>query len=190
VSAPAKRSSDAEAFATNEDALIEAGRRCFAEYGYAGSRLATIVNEVGLTTGAFYRRFDSKADFFHSLFVSYGEDLQAALAEAATLTDQFVAWIEVSRQHRGVVRASIEMLHRDAGHATTRQRLRGLCAGLLARHLEQGLSWRDARGAALILSDVLDQLSLMEAAGWIEERDPKRVAANLNELVEHGLYGQ
>ena len=183
------RSATASIPASNEDALIGAGRKCFAEYGYAGSRLATIVNEVGVTTGAFYRRFASKADFFHALFVSYGEDLQAALAESETLTDQFAAWIVVSREHRGVVHASMEMLHRDATHATTRQRLRGLCAGLLARHLEAELSWRDARGAALTLSDALDQYVLMETVGWIEEKDPLLVAANLNELVERGLYG-
>jgi AcrR family transcriptional regulator len=177
-----------KAATSSEDALLEAGRKCFAEEGYAGSRLATIVHEVGLTTGAFYRRFPSKADFFHALFVTYGEDLQAALAESESLQDQFAAWIRVSREHRGVVRASMEMLHRDPAHATARQRLRGLCAGLLARHLEAKLSWRDARGAALILSDVLDQYSVMETVGWIEE-DPSIVAANLNELVDHGLYG-
>jgi AcrR family transcriptional regulator len=175
--------------ASSEDSLVEAGRKCFAEYGYAGSRLATIVQEVGLTTGAFYRRFPSKADFFHALFLSYGEDLQAALAQGSTLHEQFEAWISVSREHRGVVRASMEMLHRDSGHATTRQRLRGLCAGLLARHLEADLSWRDARGAALILSDVLDQYAAMESVGWLEERDPALVADNLVALVQRGLYG-
>lgn len=175
--------------ASSEDALVEAGRKCFAEYGYAGSRLATIVNEVGLTTGAFYRRFPSKADFFHALFFSYGEDLQAALAQSSTLQEQFEAWIRVSREHRGVVRASMEMLHRDAGHATTRQRLRGLCAGLLARHLEAELSWRDARGAALVLTDALDQYTAMEAVGWLDETDPDLVAGNLVALVERGLFG-
>jgi AcrR family transcriptional regulator len=172
----------------NEDALIEAGRKCFSELGYAGARLATIVNEVGVTTGAFYRRFASKSDFFHALFVAYGDDLQAGLAESPTLREQFVTWIEISREHRGVVRASMEMLQRDQAHGMSRQRLRGLCAGLLARNLEPTLGWRDARGAALVLADVLDQQALVEALGWSEEVDADEFSRNLDELVERGLY--
>ncbi len=49
-------------------------------------------------------------------------------------------------------------------------------------------SWRQTHGSAVMLVDTLDQHVLMEAAGWIPEREPAAVAAALGNLVERGLY--
>lgn len=177
-----------EATGTRE-ALIASGLRCFAERGYAGSRLTDIAKGAGLTTGAFYRHFGGKLDFFDQLLGRYGDDLQGTLNAAGDLAGQVEAWIEVSRRHRGVVRAAAELTRAGTEAAASRRRLRDATASLLARHLPPQPSWRETRAATLMLVDVLDQYVLMEASGWIPERPPRTIAAHVEHLVVTGLYG-
>jgi AcrR family transcriptional regulator len=181
------RTEPSESLPTQE-ALMVAGLKCFAERGYTGARLSDIVEETGLTTGAFYRHFSSKLEFFHVLFMAYGEELQSALAASATFTEQVAAWIEVARRHRGTVRASAEVAHTEPTELEARRRLRDACAGIIAPHLEAAGSWREARSAALLLADVVAQYVFMEAAGWVAPREPEAVAGALGGLVDHGLY--
>jgi len=44
--------------------LLAAARRVFAERGFYGASLEAVAEEAGLTKGAVYSRFDSKADLF------------------------------------------------------------------------------------------------------------------------------
>lgn len=169
---------------------MQAGLSSFAEHGYARSRLADIAKGAGLTTGAFYRHFSSKQDFYDALFDDYGDVLQARLNEASELVDQLVTWIEVSRAHRGVVRAAAEVALPNTEAAAARRQLRDACASLLARHLQGMPSWRLTHGSAVMLVDTLDQQVLMEAARWIPERPPTAIAAALDRLVQRGLYSQ
>jgi AcrR family transcriptional regulator len=177
----------AEVFATPA-ALMEAGLRCFARSGYARSRLTDIVAEAGVTTGALYGHFASKSDFFDALFTRYGDALQAALDECTSLEEQFNAWLLVSRQYSGVVRASSEVLLRRPEHAAVRRRLRESCAGLLSWHLREPLTQRDARFASRLLVDVLDQYALMEATSAIGGHQPQQVAHALHGMVVRGAY--
>jgi AcrR family transcriptional regulator len=168
--------------------LLEAGLRGFASRGYSSARLADIAADAGLTTGAFYRHFTSKLHFFRALLDEYGDALLSSLNRASSKEEQFEAWIVVSRQYRGVIRAAAEVVRAGTEEAAARRRLRDECANLLARHIEPRGSWREIRATALLLADILDQYVLMEAAGWIRERDPGDVAAGLESLVRRGLY--
>ncbi len=168
--------------------LMAAGLDAFAEHGYTRSRLADIASRADLTTGAFYRHFSGKQDFYDALFADYGDALQKRLNGCASLVEQFEAWITVARAHRGVVRAAAEVAlpGTDAAHA--RRQLRDACANLLARYLQGLPSWRETHGSAVMLIDTLDQQVLMEAAGWNPARTPADVAAALDRLVRKGLY--
>jgi AcrR family transcriptional regulator len=168
-----------------------AGREAFAERGYAGSRLADIAGAAGLTTGAFYRHFPSKADFFASLFTAYGEDLRAAMAGAPTLRAQIERWLLVAREHRGVVRAAQELARVNTPAADARRELREQVAELLGERLDAAVpGLPDLLPAARMLADIVSQYALTEAAGWIPQRDAKVVAADLERLATHGLYSE
>jgi len=167
---------------------MQAGLECFAKSGYTGARLTDIVASAGVTTGALYGHFESKSSFFDSLFQQYGDRLTEALGESASLKEQLASWITVSREYRGVVRASAEILQRRPEHAASRRRLREALAGLLAWHLREPLTQRDARLIARMLVDVLDQYAQMEAAEWIQRRDPLKVADALQSMVLRGVY--
>lgn len=82
--------------------IVDAARRRFADQGFAGTSLADIVAESGLSNGAIYRYFASK------------EDIVAAICEQTTsqvLPQELTA---------GAIRAFLENIRamaRDEGHA-------------------------------------------------------------------------
>ncbi len=57
--------------------LLDAAARIFASEGYAGTRIADIVADAGLSTGSVYGRFGSKNDLLH----------QAVVRQAAAMVD-------------------------------------------------------------------------------------------------------
>ncbi|MFL5846641.1 MAG: TetR/AcrR family transcriptional regulator [Solirubrobacteraceae bacterium] len=175
---------------SSRQALIESASLCFAERGYAGSRLSEITDEAGLSIRAFYRHFPAKADLFRAVFIAYGEELQEALASAPSLEDKAAAWLRISRRHRGAVRAATEVVHRGNEPAHEQRRLRDQCAAILAAELQTRLPWRRSRAAALVLCDMLDQYVLMEASGWVPEREDEVVGRAVADLVSGGLYAR
>ncbi|HEY1510181.1 MAG TPA: TetR family transcriptional regulator [Solirubrobacteraceae bacterium] len=173
---------------STREALASAGLQRFAENGYGGSRLTDIAADADVTTGAFYGHFSSKVELFELLFERYGGELQSMLDDCVTLEAQFEGYIEVSRRHRGVVRASAELLQRNPQHAAERRRLRDNCAGVLAWRLREPLTIKRARVASRLLVDVLEQYAFMEAAELIAPKRPSEIAQALFVLIESGLY--
>ena len=173
---------------TTREKLLDAGLDEFADRGYTATRLADVVGAAGLTTGAFYRHFESKAQFVQVLFDAYSDGLQDALGESKGLAEKAEAWMIVARRYRGVVRSLLEVSRDEEAVAAQRQRLRDTCAGILALDLQPALTGREARRAALVLVDVLAHYALSEAAGWIPPRPPAQVGTEFRHLVERGLY--
>jgi AcrR family transcriptional regulator len=170
------------------DALVAAGRSAFAERGYAGSSLTAIAAGAGLTTGAFYRHFASKAGFYAVLLADYRADLETELRRARSLRAQIEVWMVVARRHRGVVRVTQELTRVGTPEAEAHRALRASAAALLASRLQGDQSGADPAPGALMVADVITQYVLMVAAGWIPERDPRAVAVELERLVKRGLY--
>lgn len=61
-------------------ALLDAGRRFFAERGFGGVSAEELVRAAGLTRGALYHHFDGKQGLFEAVF----EDLEAQAAARVT----------------------------------------------------------------------------------------------------------
>lgn len=84
ASTPAERR-DERAEETRE-ALLTSARAAFADRGYAGSSLEDIVGPAGLTKGALYHHFGSKAGVFEAVYTAMSQRLveavEAALAAA------------------------------------------------------------------------------------------------------------
>jgi AcrR family transcriptional regulator len=73
----------AERSEATRTALTEAGRRLFAERGYAGVGTEEIVRAAGVTRGALYHHFDGKRDLLRAVY----EEIEAELAQE--LADKF-----------------------------------------------------------------------------------------------------
>jgi AcrR family transcriptional regulator len=54
-------------------ALLEAAARVFARRGYDGASISEITSEAGLTSGAVYGRYASKAELFSATLEAYSE---------------------------------------------------------------------------------------------------------------------
>jgi AcrR family transcriptional regulator len=173
---------------TTRQALVAAGRDAFAQRGYAGSSLTSIAAGAGLTTGAFYRHFSSKAEFYAVLLADYREDLIAELARGRSLRAQIEAWLVVARRHRGAVRVMQELTRVGTPEAEAHRELRAAAAEQLKTGADTDGEPSESDPPALMVADVLTQYVLMGVAGWIPERDPKAVAVELERLVKRGLY--
>ncbi len=69
---------------TKEQLLAAAGR-VIATRGYEGARVSEIAAEAGLSTGAIYAHYDSKADLLCAAISSRGPDAVAGLMDAAVV---------------------------------------------------------------------------------------------------------
>jgi AcrR family transcriptional regulator len=166
--------------------LLDAGLSLLGERGYAASRLADVAAAAGVTTGAFYRHFASKLDFFHVLFEEYASSVTAALSSAGDLDAAVQEWLLVARRYRGVVRAAAEMMRPGTAEAGVYRELRRSCTYLLENHLR--VLQAGGRPEALLIVDTVDQYAFMEACGWVGERQVADIAATLTRLVTRGLY--
>lgn len=113
---PVPKSSDDIAEALNAEA-----RRALAESGLAGANIKTIAERTGVTTGAVYRRYDSKNELINDAVVrelspkryewttalagSFVDDRQGTPADV--LADQVLALLS----HRENALATLEMIH-------------------------------------------------------------------------------
>lgn len=105
------------------DALLEAGRALLSRISYEGLSVSDLCKEANLTTGAFYRRFQSKDAFFlalqrlalddverltHNLTARLDSTVDApvSLDECTHLVVDLMRGWHLS--HRGVLRASLQ----------------------------------------------------------------------------------
>ena len=89
------RPRDASSTETRHD-LLEVARRIFARDGYGATTNRSIAEEVGITTGAIYHYFPSKADLFAAVYdqvqtIVY-DRFAVAAAAPGTLTERF-GWV-------------------------------------------------------------------------------------------------
>ncbi len=81
------------AAAETKAALLEAAARVFARRGYDGASISEITSEAGLTSGAVYAHYTSKAELFNATLEAYAErDLEQLTGRAgAELVDAITA---------------------------------------------------------------------------------------------------
>jgi AcrR family transcriptional regulator len=77
------RRTQADRSATTRAALIEAGRRLFAEHGFAGVGTEAIVAEAEVSRGALYHHYADKTALFDDVFQVVEGEAAQRLAESA-----------------------------------------------------------------------------------------------------------
>lgn len=65
-------------------ALVEAGRRLFAEHGYGSVGLSAVVASAGVTKGALYHQFDGKSALFEAVLAQVQGEVADAVAGVAS----------------------------------------------------------------------------------------------------------
>jgi AcrR family transcriptional regulator len=96
-----QRSLRAEQVAQTRAALVAAGRALFGRSGFAATSVEDLAREAGVTTGALYHHFPTKAALFEAVFELVHAELMVASGEAAqqaadiveALTEGLVAFL-------------------------------------------------------------------------------------------------
>jgi len=179
--------------------LLDAARRVFLRRGFAGASLDMVVREAGLTKGAVYSRFRSKADLFLALLderitgriaemgaAAAGEHGPVGLATA--LSRQ---WDERLRADADWSRLAIEFrLHAarvpalNRRYAALHARLRGAMAELIEREA------REVGETLPVEAEDLARAALALGTGTVLERCAEGDAfpAHLNEIVNRAIF--
>src|ERR1700722_7355747 len=85
-----QRSLRAEQVAQTRAALVLAGRSLFGRSGFAAASVEDLARVAGVTTGALYHHFPTKAALFEAVFELVHGELMAASAEAAQSADDAI----------------------------------------------------------------------------------------------------
>jgi AcrR family transcriptional regulator len=153
------------------EALLEAGRSLLARISYEGLTVSELCKEANLTTGAFYRRFESKDAFFQAL-------QRLALDDIARMREVLFPTVDTGRaeslgrcawrvvdairewhlRHRGVVRASIQRRDHTPGswHPFKEDARSSLHA--IAKHMAQQPELRERQDGEQRLSVALQMV--------------------------------
>lgn len=96
---PLGRPRDGVSAATRER-LLEVARQCFARDGYAATTNKAIAEAAGLTAGAIYHYYESKADLYAAVYGEVQRLIRRAFEEATAPVESFIdrvsAALEVS----------------------------------------------------------------------------------------------
>ena len=84
--------------------LVDEGARLFAAHGYAAVGLPEIVGAAGVTKGALYHHFASKADLFRAVLERVQQDVADRVAAAADA--QADPWTQLTAGSRAFLEAS------------------------------------------------------------------------------------
>lgn len=77
------RRTQAQRRASTRAALLGAAHELFAERGFAGAAREEVVERAGVTRGALYHHFDSKAALFQAVYEQIEDELTDQVAQAA-----------------------------------------------------------------------------------------------------------
>lgn len=89
-------------------ALLEAAAKVFARRGYDGAAISEITSEAGVTSGAIYAHYASKAELFSATLQTFAErDLDQLLRVSSTELADGLAAIGSTFDHREETEASL-----------------------------------------------------------------------------------
>lgn len=170
--------------------LLAQSRRLFAAKGYAAVGLSEIVAASGVTKGALYHHFDSKADMFREVLTQVQQEVGDQVAAAADAEPD--PWTQLSAGCAAFLRASADprvqrIMLIDGPAVLGWHEWRAMDEANAARHLHEAL---DALVAAGILAPQpvapLTQLlsgAMNEAALWLATTtDPDALPATIAAL--------
>jgi AcrR family transcriptional regulator len=176
-------------------ALLREGRRLFATLGYGAVGLSEIVRAAGVTKGALYHHFDSKAALFRAVL----EEVQGQVARAvaATADAQGDPWAQFTAGCQAFLAASTDpevqrIMLVDGPAVLGWNEWRALDEAASGRHLTEALTALVEAGIiapqpiaplAHLLSGAMDEAALW-LAGSGDPGDLAAVSAALSRMLE------
>jgi AcrR family transcriptional regulator len=192
--------------AKTHESLLIAARSVFSRKGYATTTLEEIAQEAGLTRGAIYWHFGSKAELYLALLDEYsgkgGEIIQAAAAQGGTLVEilgrvftRMLEAIETDLALREVMEISLFKTERTPDLVTALQQRRESTRSLvesIAAAMQQGIASGELRSDLDPLVMGRAFLAYQNGAIYLWLQDPaafslKASAASLADMYLNGI---
>lgn len=171
------RRTQADRTANTRAALIRAGRKLFAEHGFAGVGTEAIVREASVSRGALYHHYADKTDLFEAVLADIEAEVCEQVATAA-LADENADFVEIMIRAFGVWLDACErpevrrivlvdgtsVLGWERWREICQQYMLGLIEGVLAQGMAAGtLQPLPSRPLAHLLLAVADEAALYVA---------------------------
>jgi AcrR family transcriptional regulator len=194
--APLRRTQGERSEATRGE-LVAAGRRLFAERGYAGVGTEEIVRAAGVTRGALYHHFAGKPQLFEAVYEQVERELTEKIANAALGgsdpmaalrlgTEMFLdACLEPEVQRIALLDAPAVLGWERWREIAAEQGL-GLVEAALGAAMEAGqIARQPLRPLAHVMMGALDEAAMLVARA----EDTKRARAEVEEILNGILEG-
>lgn len=194
------RRTQADRTAATRTALIAAGRRLFAEHGFAGVGTETIVSEAGVSRGALYHQFGDKTELFAAVLAhvegEITEQLAAEMFADADAAGDFVSlmmrsaegWLEACQRpdvQRIVLLDGPSVLGWVRWRAICQANVLGLIEGVLAIGVRDGVVLPlPVRPLAHLLLAVADEAALYVGAAAEPDAARRDMVAIIRPLIE------
>jgi AcrR family transcriptional regulator len=188
------RRTQADRSAATRDALLAAGRRLFAEHGFAEVSTDAIVAAAGVTRGALYHQFADKTALFDAVLEAVEADVArrlAAAAAAAGITDPIDAmrhvlrtWLEICVEpeiHRIALIDGPSVVGWAHWREVCQRHVFGLAEAMLADGIESGrIRPQPVRALAHVLMGASDEAALCVA----ESADRAQARADMLQVLD------
>ncbi|MEV0583688.1 TetR/AcrR family transcriptional regulator [Nonomuraea sp. NPDC050310] len=190
------RRTQADRTAATRTALIAAGRRLFAEHGFAGVGTEAIVRDAAVSRGALYHHFGDKTELFAAVLADVEGEVTTQLAAAVDAEADFVtlmmaslrAWLDACQRpevRRIVLIDGPSVLGWARWRDICQPHILGLIEHVLAQGMRDGtLSPLPARPLAHLLLAVADEAALYISAAPDPTAARQDMETTIRPLVE------
>jgi AcrR family transcriptional regulator len=192
------RRTQAERTAATRSALLRAARDLFAERGYAATGREEIAERAGVTRGALYHHFDSKADVFTAVVEQLQTDLVDRVVAASKpgrtavekLRRSCRAYIDASAEAR-TARILVDapaVLGADVCRAMDAESCVPLLEGVFALASAEGVALPgDPQVAALLVLGMLNEAATLVASAPVPAAERGRVTRTVEAFLSRVL---
>ncbi len=193
-----------EAAITREN-LLAAALAVFSRSGYSTATLDDVAKEAGVTRGAIYWHFHSKAELYAALLEKYSargaQIVQQAAAEGGSLIEilrrvffNLLSAIEIDKDLRAIMEINLFKTEQTAELETNRQRQLVESRALLnsiAAAMQQGIDSGDLRSDIGAIEMARAFLSFQNGIvySWLWDRSAFSLSSSANALMEIFLGG-
>ena len=184
--------------AATRDALVAAGRRLFAEHGFAAVSTDTITVEAGVTRGAMYHQFADKTALFDAVLEAVEAGIASRLADevaAAGIADPVEGlrhaarvWLDICTEpeiHRVALVDGPSVVGWTRWREICRRHVFGLTEALLTQGMELGkMRAQPVRPLAHVVMGASDEAALYVAESADRPRARAEMTAVLDQLID------
>lgn len=193
----AERRTQAERSAATRQALVEAGRELFGQFGYTEVSTVAIADSAGVSRGAMYHQFSDKQELFEAVFEDVERSLVQTIESAVSASKSAdpidtvivgcLAWLDASAEpevQRIVVLDAPAMLGWHRWREIQLRQTIGVLEAAISDAIQAGrIRTQAIRPLALVIAGALDEASQYLAKFGESAQEENDIRSVIRQLV-------